>query len=57
LQILAWFLPITHIVALNRALLTGDLHWSLLANLAAAIAFAAAFFALALWRMRLRLVK
>ena len=57
LEILAWFLPITHIVAINRALLTGDVHWSHLGNLAAALAFAGAFFALALWSMRRRMVK
>ncbi len=57
LQVLAWFLPITHIVELNRGLLTGEMHWSHLGNLAAALAFAAGFFALALWRMRRRMVK
>ena len=51
------FLPITHIVELNRGLLTGEMHWSHLGNLAAALAFAGAFFALALWRMRRRMVK
>jgi len=57
LQVLAWFLPITHIVEINRALLTGDVHWSHLGNLVAALAYAVAFFALALWSMRRRLVK
>lgn len=57
LQILAQFLPITHIVEINRGLIEGDMQWSHLGNLAAALAFAVAFFALAIWSMRRRLVK
>lgn len=56
-QALAYFLPITHIVALNRGLLSGDVEWSHLGNLAAALAYAALFFSFALWSMRRRLVK
>ncbi len=40
-----------------RGLVEGDMHWSHLGNLAAALVFAGAFFALALWSMRRRLVK
>lgn len=57
LEILAHFLPITHIVQINRGLVEGDMHWSHLGNLAVALAFAAAFFALAILSMRRRLIK
>jgi lipooligosaccharide transport system permease protein len=57
LEILAQFLPITHIVELNRGLLSGEMHWSHLGNLAVACAYAAIFFSFALWSMRRRLVK
>jgi lipooligosaccharide transport system permease protein len=57
LEVLAQFLPITHIVEINRGLVEGDLHWTHLANLAVAVAYAAAFFSLAIWSMRRRLIK
>lgn len=57
LEILAQFLPITHIVEINRGLVTGEMAWSHLGNLVVALAYAALFFALALWSMRRRLVK
>lgn len=57
LEILAQFLPITHIVELNRALLSGNVHWTHLGNLAVACGYAAIFFSFALWSMRRRLVK
>jgi len=57
LQVLAYFLPITHIVELNRGLLSGDMEWTHLGNLAVALGFAALFFSFALWAMRRRLVK
>lgn len=57
LQILAQFIPLTHVVAINRGLIEGQLEWSHLGNLAAVFAIAAAVFALALWSMRRRLVK
>ncbi len=57
LQVLAQFIPLTHVVEINRGLIEGQLHWSHLGNLAAVLAIAAAFFALALWSMRRRLIK
>ena len=57
LEILAQFLPLTHVVDVNRGLIEGELHWSLLGNLAVVAAMTAFFFALALYGMRRRLVK
>ena len=57
LEITAYVLPITHIVAINRGLVEGDLAWSHLANLAVLLVMAAAFFSLAIWSMRRRLIK
>ncbi len=57
LQILAQFIPVTHVVEINRGLVDGQLEWSHLGNLAAVAAAAAVFFALALWSMRRRLIK
>jgi lipooligosaccharide transport system permease protein len=56
-EILAQFIPLTHVVEINRGLVEGQLEWSHLGNLAVVLATAAAFFALALWSMRRRLVK
>ena len=57
LQVVAQFIPLTHIVSLNRGLIEGELGWSHLGNLAVVLAVGAAFFALALWSMRRRLIK
>ena len=57
LQVMAQFIPLTHIVSLNRGLIEGELGWSHLGNLAVILAVGAAFFALALWSMRRRLIK
>ena len=57
LQVLAQFIPLTHVVAINRGLIEGQLEWSHLGDLAYVVAVAAAFFALALWSMRRRLIK
>ena len=56
-QVLAQFIPLTHVVEINRGLIAGEMHWSHLGNFAVVAALAAAFFALALWSMRRRLVK
>lgn len=57
LQILAQFIPLTHVVQINRGLVEGQLQWSHLGNLAVVFTITAAFFALALWSMRQRLIK
>jgi lipooligosaccharide transport system permease protein len=57
LDILAQFIPLTHVVEVNRALIEGELAWVHLANFAAVAGLAAAFFALAIASMRRRLIK
>jgi lipooligosaccharide transport system permease protein len=57
LEILAQFLPLTHVVDVNRALVEGDFGWMVLVHLAIVAGTAAFFFALAIWSMRRRLVK
>ena len=49
--------PPTHVVDINRGLIEGELHWSHLGNFAVVFAYAAVFFALALWSMRRRIIK
>ncbi|MPZ24322.1 MAG: ABC transporter permease [Dehalococcoidia bacterium] len=55
-QAAAWFLPITHVTALDRALVTGDFEVSLLIDLVWLLVASAGAWALALWSMRRRMV-
>jgi len=57
LQVLAQFIPLTHVVEINRALIEGEPAWSNLGNFAVVLGTSAFFFALALWSMRRRLIK
>lgn len=54
---LAWFAPLNHAVNLSRSLLTGQLSWGLLEDLAWVLAVTALFFALSLVGMRRRLIR
>ncbi|MDY6917206.1 MAG: ABC transporter permease [Chloroflexota bacterium] len=54
-QTLSWIIPLTPVVHVTRALVSGELHLSLLWALAIMIAVAAVFFSLALVTMRRRL--
>lgn len=56
-QVLGWFIPLTHVVDINRGLMQGELHWSLLGDLAWIIAATAIFYWLALVGMRRRLIE
>ena len=56
-KVLAQFIPLTHIVDINRGLVEGELAWSHLGDLAIVLAMVAAAFALAIWSMRRRLIK
>ena len=56
-DIASWFLPITHVVDIYRGLLSGDLHWNHLGDIAWLLVVGALFFGLALVSMRKRLVK
>lgn len=54
---IAWFFPLTHLVALTRALSLGEIKSHLIGNVAYLVIFSAVFFCLALEKMRNRLIK
>jgi len=56
-QKVGWWLPATHAVEVYRALTSGDLEWSHLGDIVWMVVVAAAFYAIALFSMRRRLVK
>ena len=56
-QVVAWFLPVTHVVAINRALVENELSWSYLGDLAWILVVTAVFFRLAIFSMKRRLIK
>jgi len=56
-QVIAWFMPAFHVVELYRALATGDLVWTNIANILWILVVTATFYALALSLMRRRLMK
>ena len=56
-QTAAWWLPATHAVKVYRALTSGDLGWSHLGDVVWMVVVAAAFYVVALYSMRRRLVK
>ncbi len=53
----AWFTPAYHVVRVYRGLVTGDVEWSFLGDIAWIAVVATAFYLLALHLMRRRLVK
>lgn len=56
-RILAWFIPLSHVVSLYRGLIDGDLRWGLMADFAWITVAAGVFYWLALAGMRRRLVE
>ena len=56
-QVLAWFIPMSHVVDLFRGLVSGDMAWAHLGDLAWLLVVTALTFWLALWTMRRRLVQ
>ena len=56
-QTAAWWLPATHAVKVYRALTSGELGWSHLGDVVWMVVVAAAFYLVALYSMRRRLVK
>jgi len=56
-QTVAWWLPATHAVKVYRALTSGELGWSHLGDVVWMVVVAAAFYVIALYSMRRRLVK
>ncbi len=57
MQTFAWFVPTTHVVDIYRGLVEGNPQWSHLGDLAWIAAVAGAFWLLALWSMRRRLIQ
>jgi hypothetical protein len=55
--VLAWFLPVSHVVAINRGLVEGNLHWSHLGDLIWILVVTAVFFRLAIFLMKRRLIR
>ena len=55
-QFLGWLIPLTHVVDLYRGLLEGDFHWSMAVDVVWLVVATAAFYWLAVWSMRRRLV-
>ncbi|MEE8345788.1 MAG: ABC transporter permease [Dehalococcoidia bacterium] len=56
-QKVAWWIPATHAAEVYRGLVSGDLHWSHLGDIAWMVVAVAMFYSLALFSMRRRLVK
>lgn len=54
--IIAWFLPLTHVVNLSRSLFSGEPGWTMLIDLAWLVLFSSVLFVLAIQRMRRRLI-
>jgi lipooligosaccharide transport system permease protein len=54
---LSWFMPLRHVVDIQRGLVTGDLDWSLLGDVAWIAVVTAALYYAVLWSMRRRLIK
>ncbi len=57
MQIFAWFLPLSHVVDLQRGWVTGDLGLSILVDFAWIVVVTAMLYWVALWSMRRRLIK
>jgi len=56
-QVLAWFLPVSHVVAIQRGLVEGNLHWSHLGDLVWVLVVTVFFFRLAIFLMGRRLIR
>ena len=57
IQTLSWFMPLRHVVEIQRDLVTGNLDMALLVNLAWIIVVTALLYRAVLWTMRRRLIK
>lgn len=56
-QTLSWFLPLRHVVNLQRGFVTGDLHAGMLVDVAWIAAVTAVLYCAVIWSMRRRLIK
>jgi lipooligosaccharide transport system permease protein len=57
MRVFAWFLPLSHVVDLQRAWVTGDLSWGILVDVAWIVVVTAALYLATLRSMRRRLIK
>jgi lipooligosaccharide transport system permease protein len=56
-QTVAWFMPLSHVINLQRGWITGDLDASMLVDVAWILVVAAVLYRAVLWSMRRRLIK
>jgi lipooligosaccharide transport system permease protein len=56
-RFVSWFMPLRHVVDVQRGLVTGDLAWSMLLDLAWVVVVTAVLYRAVLWSMRRRLIK
>ncbi len=56
-RFVSWFMPLRHVVDIQRGLVTGDLDWSMLFDVAWILVVTAVLYRLVLWSMRRRLIK
>jgi hypothetical protein len=57
IRAISWFMPLRHVVDLQRGLVTGDLDWGMLLDLLWIGVVALALYRAVLWSMRRRLIK
>jgi lipooligosaccharide transport system permease protein len=57
MQVFAWFLPLSHVVDLQRGWVSGDLHLGMLVDLAWILVVTAVLYRAVLWSMTRRLIK
>jgi lipooligosaccharide transport system permease protein len=57
MQIFAWFLPLSHVVNLQRGWVTGNLEWTMLVDLIWVLVVGGMLYRAVLWSMRRRLIK
>jgi lipooligosaccharide transport system permease protein len=56
IQIVSWFMPLRHVVDVQRGLVTGDLEWSMLVSVAWIFVVTLVLYRAVLWSMRRRLI-
>ena len=56
-QFASWFMPLRHVVDIQRGLVTGDLDWSMLGDVAWIAVVTLVLYRAVLWSMRRRLIK
>jgi lipooligosaccharide transport system permease protein len=57
IQWISWFMPLRHVVDVQRGLVTGDLEWSMLVNVLWIVVVTLVLYRAVLWSMRRRLIK